>query len=274
MRPFLFSITLGLTSALAISAANGASLVDRYYAALHMDEVFEILRDEGIVAGQGMTEDGQISASPAWTARLGRIYAIDKMDAVFRHALEKTAGFETSEEAIAFFETELGQKLSRLELDARVALAAEGMEAQMLDRVEEMRKENPDRIALYQEFIDVNDLVESNVSGALNANLSFYQGMASNPAFGAGMDEDFMLTTVWAQEGEIRDNMKDWTISFSALAYGVLSRQDMQDYIDISQTASGQKLNAALFAGFDKVFEVQSFELGRATAEFAAGDDT
>jgi hypothetical protein len=274
MRPLLFSITIGLTSALAISAASGASLVDRYYAALHMDEVFEILREEGVTAGQGMTDDGQIGASPAWTARLNQIYAVDKMDAVFRHALETSAGFEASEDAIAFFESDLGTKVARLELDARVALAAEGMDEEMLDRVKEMRSEDPERIALYEEFIDVNDLIESNVMGALNSNLAFYQGMASNPAFGDGMDESFMLNTVWAQEGEIRGDMKDWTISFSALAYSVLSEEDLQRYIDISQAPSGQKLNTVLFAGFDKIFEVQSYELGRATAEFSVGDDT
>lgn len=274
MRPFLFTMTLGLTSALAITSASASSLIDRYYAALHMDEVFEILRSEGVEAGQGMTEDGQIGASPAWTARLGQIYAIDKMDALFRHALENNTAFEGSEEAIAFFETDLGSKIARLELDARVALAVEGMEDQIRERVSEMRGEDPDRIAMYQTFIDVNDLVESNVSGALNANLSFYQGMASNPAFGDGMTEDFMLTTVWAQEGEIREDMKDWTMNFSTLAYSVLSNEDVQQYIDISTVPSGQKLNAVLFAGFDKVFEVQSYELGRATAEFSAGDDT
>ena len=274
MRPFLFSLTLGVSAFVTMSQAYGASLIDRYYAALHMDEVFEILRDEGIMAGQEMTEDGQITASPAWTARLNQIYAIDKMDALFRHALETSAGFETSEDAIGFFESDLGTRIARLELDARVALAVEGMEEQMLDRVQEMRGEDPDRVALYQEFINVNDLVESNVSGALNANLSFYQGMASNPAFSGGLSEEFMLTTVWAQEGELRQSMKDWTISFSALAYGVLSDAEVQEYIDISEAPSGQKLNAALFAGFDKVFEVQSFELGRATAEFSAGDDT
>lgn len=274
MRPLLFSVTFGLTSALAMTAAQANPLIDRYFKALHMDEVFEILRDEGVVAGQEMTEDGQINASPAWTARLNQIYAIDKMDAVFRHALESTDGFESSEDAIAFFESDLGGRVARLELDARVALAVDGMEEQMLDRVKDMRSEEPDRIGMYEEFIEVNDLIESNVMGALNANLSFYQGMASNPAFGEGMSEDFMLTTVWAQEDDIRKDMKDWTISFSALAYSVLSDAEMQDYIDISATPAGQKLNAALFAGFDKVFEVQSFELGRATAEFSAGDDT
>ena len=273
MRAVLFSVSLGVWAVLAMPAA-AQSLIERYYAALHMQEVFEILKSEGIEAGQAMAEDGQVSASPAWTARLEQIYAIDKMDALFRNALENADGFEQSEAAIAFFEGDLGQRISRIELDARVALALPGMEDQMRKRVKEMRIEMPKRIALYDDFIDVNDLINSNVSGALNANLSFYQGMASNPAFEGGMTEEFMLTTVWQQEGQLREDMKDWTMNFSALAYGVLEDDEIQDYIDLSATTSGQKLNTALFAGFDKVFEVQSFELGRATAEFSLGDDT
>jgi hypothetical protein len=63
-------------------------------------------------------------------------------------------------------------------------------------------------------------------------------------------------------------------MNFSVLAYGLLSEEEMQSYIDASDTRAGQILNTALFAGFDKVFELHSFELGRALAEFMVGDDT
>jgi hypothetical protein len=267
------SVSVGLAAIVALPAV-AANLVDRYYSALHMDEVFAILKAEGIEAGEAMTEDGQVTASRAWTARLEQIYAVEKMDAVFRHALENSDGFDGSLGAIEFFESTLGKRIARIELDARVILVTPGMEDQIRERVKEMRVEEPDRIKLYDDFINVNDLVNSNVSGALNANLAFYQGMASNPAFEGGMSEDFMLTTVWSQEGELRKDMEDWTMNFSTLAYGDLEENDVQAYIDVSATPSGQRLNASLFAGFDKVFEIQSFELGRAMAEFSLGDDT
>ena len=83
-----------------------------------------------------------------------------------------------------------------------------------------------------------------------------------------------MLRQVYQQEPEIRADMEDWTMNFSVLAYGLLSTEEMQSYLDMSRTSEGQTLNAALFAGFDRVFEMHSFELGRAMSEFMAGDDT
>ncbi|MCY4335697.1 MAG: hypothetical protein OXC60_13650 [Litoreibacter sp.] len=128
-------------------------------------------------------------------------------------------------------------------------------------------------VEAYQEFIDINGFVDNNLAGALNSNLAFYRGLASNPEFRT-MDESTMFEQVYQQAEQIRKDMVDWTMNFSVLAYSVLSLEEMQDYIDSSASEAGQVLNSALFAGFDQVFEYHSYELGRAMAEFMAGDET
>ncbi len=262
-------------SSVAAMASDKDALIERYFEALEMGEVFEILKEEGIEAGIGIAEEDEaITVSPAWTARLASIYSVEKMEAVFRGAMIDSPDLEGSEAAIAFFESELGQTIVRIELDARKALNNEELEKVVRGRVETMRDDEPERIGLYDDFIAVNDLVESNVMGALNSNLAFYRGMATSENYREAMTESFMISTVWGQEPEIREEMEDWTINFSVLAYGTLSETDMQAYIDMSETEAGQNLNTALFAGFDAVFEMQSFELGRAMAEFMIGEDT
>ncbi|MFY0691480.1 MAG: DUF2059 domain-containing protein [Paracoccaceae bacterium] len=274
MRKALIAlITVSLTC-IGSAQADTGSLIERYYAALKLDKVFEILRSEGIEAGEEMTEDGSVSTSPAWTRRLEGIYAIDKMEAAFRYGLESAGDLQEAEAALAFFESPLGARIVEIELEARGALNDTDLEEEVRTRVEKMRADKDARIGLYETFVEVNNLIDSNVMGALNANLAFYQGMATTPSFEDGLPEEFMLSTIWDQEPEIRDNMKDWTMNFSALAYSTLSEDEMQDYIDISRTSAGQKLNSALFSGFDQMFEMQSFELGRATAEFMMGDET
>lgn len=274
MKVFLTSVFL-FASAASASANNDKALIERYFEALSMAEVFEILRAEGIEAGVEIAEDDEsITVSPAWEARLASIYSIDKMEALFRSAMLESENIEDSEDAIAFFESDLGKTIVRIELDARTALNNEELEKVVRGRVEKMRDGDPDRIALYDEFIDANDLIESNVMGALNSNLAFYRGMATSENYAEAMTESFMISTVWGQEPEIRQEMEDWTINFSVLAYGSLQESEMQSYIDISKTNAGQKLNTALFAGFDAIFEMQSFELGRAMAEFMIGEDT
>lgn len=274
MKFFLATIFFAASSVAAMATTKD-DLIERYFAALAMDEVFEILREEGTEAGMDIAEEDEaITASPAWRARLGRIYQVERMDAVFRGAMLDSTDLQDSEAAVAFFESDLGQQIVRIELDARKALNNEELEKVVRGRVTDLRNEDPDRVALYDSFIAVNDLIESNVMGALNSNLAFYRGMATSDNYAEAMTESFMISTVWGQEPEIRQDMEDWTINFSVLAYGSLSAEDMQAYIDISETDAGQKLNAALFAGFDAVFEMQSFELGRAMAEFMIGEDT
>lgn len=271
----VFSLFLAATVVLtAPAAADTASLVNRYYAALKMDDVFDILRQEGIESAlKTAEEDESITASPAWTLRVNNIYTIEKMDAAFRHGIEGGAALEASEEALVFFESDLGRRIVDVELDARSALGKDDVEDAMRQQVLSMREENPERLDMYETFIDVNNLVDSNVMGALNSNLAFYRGLGSNPLFGA-MDESTMLAQVYGQEAEIREDMEDWTMNFSALAYGILTDEELETYIDVSNTRAGQIMNTALFAGFDKVFEMHSFELGRAMAEFMEGDDT
>ncbi|MEM9585324.1 MAG: hypothetical protein AAGA08_19630 [Pseudomonadota bacterium] len=273
MRIFTSVLVTSLVLASPLLAESGA-MVKRYYDALKMNDVFEILRDEGIQAGLDIAADEEgISASPAWTARVRSIYAVDKMDAAFRHALTASADLAASEDALAFFESTFGQRVVQIELDARRALSDEAVEDAAREQATSMQEEDPARLRLYSAFIEANDLIDSNVMGALNSNLAFYQGLGTNPLFG-GMDERSMLAQVYEQEPDIREEMEEWSLNFSVLAYGVLSEDEMQTYIDVSETKAGQVLNAALFAGFDSVFELQSFELGRAMAEFMVGDDT
>lgn len=271
----IFSLTACLViCSTNVGFANSGGLVDRYLKALNMDVVFDILKKEGVAAGVEMANDGAIVSSPAWIARLERIYDADEMEQQFRLALERDTELAASEEALTFFESDLGQRIVQIEIDARKALGEDGVEDAARERADALRGDDPELFLMITKFIKVNDLIDSNVSGALNSNLAFYRGMASNPDYEGAMPESFMLSTVWEQEPEIRGEMEDWTLNFSTLAYSALSQDEFQRYIDVSETPAGQRLNTALFAGFDKVFESQSYELGRATAEFMQGEDT
>ena len=267
--------TLAVVLTSPVMAQDSEALIERYVEVLHMDEVFEILKEEGIAAGIEIAEEDEgITASPAWTARLSRIYDPEKMAETFRAAMAEVDDLDASEDALAFFEDDLGSRIVRIEIDARRAMMDDAVEEAMREEVATLEEVNADRLALYRAFIEANDLIESNVMGALNSNLAFYRGLSSNEQFGQAMDEGFMLSTVWQQEPEIRADMEDWTMNFSALAYAPLTEAEIESYIDISESDAGQKLNTALFAGFDAVFESQSFELGRAMAEFMVGEDT
>lgn len=243
---------------------------------MQIDAVIAILRDEGLDYGESLEAEmfpGQ--GGPRWQGIVGMIYDPGQMRARFDAAFarELAAAPEAVAAATDFFGSEQGQRLLTLELEARRALLDSVVEdAAALAWADLVAAQDP-RVALIERFVAVNDLLESNVMGALNANLAFYRGMAEAGAFGAEMTESDMLAEVWAQEPQARADTEEWLYPYLALAYQPVSDADLEAYVAFSESPAGQRLNAALFAAFDAVFIDISQDLGRAVALQVQGDD-
>lgn len=244
--------------------------------AMKIPDIIAVLRDEGMAYGASLEEElfpGRGGA--AWGVAVDLIYDTPTMEERFGAALEREIGADTATlgAAVDFFASERGQRILTLEVEARRALLDEAVEDAARARAEEMIAEADPRMDALRRFAEANDLIESNVQGALNANLAFYQGMAEAGAFGDEMTEEQMLDDVWGQEADVRAETGDWLFSYLALAYGPLPDEDLEAYTDFSLTPEGQKLNAALFAAFDAVFREISRNLGRAAARQMMGQD-
>lgn len=243
---------------------------------LMIPEVIAVMREEGLEYGESIEADlfpGRGGAT--WDQSVDLIYDAATMqrrfDAVIAAELERDATFAPAIEA--FFAADLGRRILTLEIEARRALMDEAVEEAAQLRAEEMAAADDPRMAALRRFAEINDLVESNVQGALNANLAFYRGMTEGGAFGDDMTEDQMLADVWGQEPEIRIETEDWLYPFLALAYGPLPDADLDAYTAFSETPEGQRMNAVLFAAFDAVFVAISRDLGRAAAKQMLGED-
>lgn len=250
--------------------------VDALLEAMRIDDTISILREEGIDYGRTLETDMFPGAGgPGWEATIALIYDGARMREAFRMALarEMAADPDAVSEMAAFFGSDLGQRIVTLEIEGRRALLDDATEEAAKVAWEELRSGDAPRLAQLERFVTVNDLVESNVSGALNANLSFYRGMAEGGAFGGEMTEEQMLSDVWAQEPEVRASTTEWVYSYLNLAYGPLSDADLEAYTAFSESDVGQRANAALFAAFDKVFTPISHALGVAVARQLQGQD-
>lgn len=243
---------------------------------MRIADIVALLREEGMDYGNKLEADMFPGAGGAgWQATIALIYDGARMEAVFGAALNAALDGQAEATAAAqdFFGSELGQTVLGLEIEARRALLDDAVEDAAKLAWEEMAAEGGPRVALLEEFVAANDLVESNVMGALNSNLAFYRGMAEGGAFGDEMTEDQMLSDTWAQEGEIRASTEGWIFPYLAMAYGPLSDTELQDYIDFSRSPAGQALNTALFAAFDDLFTPVSRALGLAAARQLQGQD-
>lgn len=244
---------------------------------LRIPEMIAVMQDEGIAYGDDLEDQLFPGAGGArWDGIVAGIYDEPALLQRFQSAFSArlAADPQAMDQIVVFFATDRGQRILSLEIAARRALLDEAAEEAAAVSVDDMRARDDPRLALLERFAAANDLIEQNVSGALNANFAFYQGMSDGGAFDAAkMTEADMLADVWSQEPEIRAETESWLYPFLALAYEPLSDADLQAYLAFSESGASRAMNAAMFAAFDEVFREISRDLGRAAAEMLSGQD-
>lgn len=247
--------------------------VTALYAALAMPEIVQIMREEGLAYGAEVGADlfGG-TPTPAWSTIVETIYDPARMEADVMAALaEATAGQDLAP-VIAFFTSDPGQNFIRLEVSARRALLDDDLDSIAKEAAAMVAADQTPRYDQLRRFVEVNDLVETNVVGALNSTYAFYLGLQAGGALPGDLTEDQILADVWSQEAEIRANTTEWVYAFLNLAYDPLSDADMEMYIAFSETDAGALLNRAVFGAFDGVFEDISLSLGRAASKFMTSE--
>lgn len=268
-------ILLGFLLLLPLQAtAQDNPEFDTLYEALQMRDLLEIMREEGLtygdeIQGEMFPERG----ADRWTALVAQIYSTDRMNDIMRTGLQEALEGTNLAPLVAYYSGGSGARVTDLEVSARRALLAPSTEEASLERLQHLRDAADPRLDLVGRFIEANDLVDLNLSGALNSNYEFYIGLTDGGAFPFEMTEDQILTDVWSQEPEIRAETEDWLYSYLLMAYKPLSDAELTDYIDMSETAEGQALNRALFAAFDVLYRRISRDLGAAAAQMIAGED-
>ncbi len=243
--------------------------------AIGLYDVLRIMSQEGIDSADDMQADMfPDQGGAAWTAVVAGIYSADRMIADFEAALPvEQFTPEVLEDLTLFFATEPGASAVAGEIAARRAFLEPGIEDTANEIIAQLRADEDPRVDLLAQFIAANDLVELNVSGALNSNFAFFQGLSDGGAFETDMPEELMLSEVWGQEPEIRQTTVDWLYAYHVVAYSDLTDGDLQAYIAMSETDAGRARIRALFTAFDVVFEQLSYDLGVAAAAFLVGED-
>jgi Uncharacterized protein conserved in bacteria (DUF2059) len=273
LRLFLFPLLIAGSAAAAAGAADRAD-IDRLWRLMAMDDVVAVMREEGLDYGRSLDDDMLDGRGGAgWMAIVGVIYDAGRMSETAHKRFAEDLASTDIAPMLAFYDSDLGRRVIGLELSARRALLAPDVEAASQDRATRMRDAGDPRIAMISRFVEVNDLVESNVMGALNSSYAFYRGMNEGGALGDEMAEDEILSDVWAQEPGVRTETGDWVYSFLVLAYQPLSDADLEAYTGFSRTASGQLLNRAIFTAFDQMFLDISRALGRGVSHYMDGQE-
>ena len=267
LRAAILATSLTIALPPAAMAQAQANLFD----VLRLGEIMEIMRDEGIAYGSEIDTDllgGR--GGDGWDQAVARIYDADRMVSRMRADFDARLTEDEMAPLIEYFASGAGAEVVTLEVEARRALSDDDVEEAARAAVEDI---DPDRLDQLTRFIAVNDLIEQNVSGALNSNFAFLTGLSDGGAMGGQLTEDQILSDVWAQAPSIRDETTEWLYGYLGLAYAPLSDDALSAYIDLAEGPDGQALNNAIFAAFDRVYTDISYDLGRAAARFMESED-
>lgn len=232
---------------------------------LKLREAAEILRVEGLNYAQeldGEMLDGQAGAG--WHLQVETIYDAGRMVEGVRRALEEEMQGPAVEQTITFFSSDLGTRIVELENAARQALGDQTIEDAARGRYLELSEAPSERLRSVIALAEAGDMINRNVTSAMNANYQFMRGLAVGGAIQATEEE--ILADVAADIDEISEDTTSWLLGFFLLAYDPLSDDELATYLAFSQTDAGIALNRALFAGFGKAYEDISFALGQAVA--------
>lgn len=248
--------------------------VTALFEALGLPEMIAVMREEGIGYGETIAAD-LFGAQPGadWQAMVDAIYDADTMREATETAMVTALEGADLQPMLDFFQSDTGRNIVALEVAARRALLDDAVEEASKAAAAIARADATARFGQVDTFVEINDLIEANVVGALNSNYAFYIGLQEGGAFPQALPEDEILADVWAQEAEIRESTTEWVYSFLMMAYQPLGDAEMEAYIAFSQSGAGQRLNRAMFSAFDSVFNDISLTLGRAASRFMIGQE-
>lgn len=266
LRAGLVCAVVAMTLPSAARAEVDEGQLEQLMDAMLFDEVVTVLAREGQDMVGDFVDAGYGVPKPAWKDMLDRLYDPEVMSKAFHDEMAEALKGCDLAPMVAFFSTDLGGRIARLELDTRKAMSDDAAQAAAGQAWAELDPDT-ERARLIEDYVQVNDLVEMNVVGAMNSDIAYYSGLWSE-GFEAeeGMSDSDLLNEIWASEPEVRADVSEWVYGFSTLAYEPLTDDEFEAYIDFARTDAGQDLNRALFASFDAVYEHLSRGLGAGTA--------
>lgn len=273
LHKFILTVTLPISFLVAggAQAQEGAERL-ALYDALGLPAMFEIMQEEGVAYGEQIEIDlFPERGGSDWEALVARIYDRDVMQSDVYNVLEEQLSEADIEAMLDFFTSDLGETIIGYEVAARRALLDDEIEAASEEAAALAIADETPRYLQVRNYVEANDLIETNIVGSMNSSYAFYMGLLDGGAFGQGLTEDQILSDVWSQEPDIRQSTTEWVYSFLLLAYQPLSDADLDAYIAFSRSDAGQDLNAALFVAFDGMFERISRQLGLGATRFMNG---
>ena len=256
-----------LIAALAVFLARPlcAEIYQDLYAALHMDEVVAVMRQEGLEEAEATAEVYlKTSARANFDGAVDALYAEASIERQLLNGLRAALAEADAELALEFYRTPLGMLVGQLETTGRVAISNDAVEEMAISIAQDALKAKEDRAELLQSAVEEMGLTEYNLSGAFAARFAFLSGLAE--ADELGITQDQILELIAADQDSLRAEIEQWVLGFVFMAYRPLSDAELTEYLAFQMSATGTALNQALFESFNAVSVNNAGQLGKLLA--------
>lgn len=246
---------------------------DRLIRALRIDMLADVLAAEIAASDDPLGDAASPDAAPdeGWAAMAAVIAPTDRVWRGLRDgitaemaALDDPAARADLGQALAFWESPLGQRTLELEHSARRALAEPGAEAAARAAFDAAAARGAPRVDQVRRLMADADLLEPAVAASLNIALASMQGIRDSSGFPA--DDADLAQDVWLQEPEIRADQAGWLEALLFLATGPLTDAEMDRLIAEASSPGAQRLNRIVDAAATAAFIQIARDLGAASA--------
>lgn len=226
--------------------------VDRLIDAMGMPDLIRAFSVEGEAAGKTMDAEflnGQ--GGSVWAETVRKLYDPARLETALRIGVAETLDPETARTALLFFDSDVGKRITSLEVQARMAMLDEDVETMA-------KAAGAQSDARVRDFLDLRDLVERNTDTGVAAQSAFFDGYTQATR-----------SDVPAPDGEllrrsIQAETETWLLGYYALVQSALSTEDIETYSDFWQTEVGAAVDEAVFRAFGDSYTTLSFALGQA----------
>lgn len=272
---------VALSAALFLMPCEQAAARDRNADIAELEKALGITETVAIMREEGLSQADNVADAlfpdvdrAAWQRQIAQLYDAERMEKLVRQGLE--AGLEGAELApmLKFYRSRTGQRTVALELAARRALLDPEAEAAAREAAAEAAAQTggpkADLLEQVMRIIDAGDLIERNVTASLNADMMFWSGVldAGGPGPEGEEGETDLPGAVIADLDATRSETEIWMTAFLLMSCGSLGAEQMKEYVEFYETSEGRKLNAALFDGFNGMYDQLAYLLGRAAGSW------
>ena len=241
---------------------------DSLYDALHLQKIMKILHDEGVedALESGKKYLGTDYDAASFEKAVNKIYSLEMMDNFMRNGLVEALPEPKAEAALRFFSNGLGAQAALLETSARSAISYEEVKFAAIELAKEAKSGNTVRYSMLEKNIKDLELVELNMAGAFSAQYAFLSNLSTLDEM--PLNNDDIVALLLESEDEMRQDIADWLMGFTHMAYTPLSDEDLKTYLNFLSSADGKVLNKTLFYIFSDLSVQTSGDLADVIVSF------